>query len=64
MARYLVLGNVPFSEMEQPEFIDLLTYGRPQLRNRLVRADQMKVKVSGVIDDAERWLKDYISVRT
>ena len=53
-----MLGNVPFSEIEQPEFVDLQTYGRPQLRSRLVGADQMKVKVSGVINDAESWLKD------
>ena len=62
MARYFVLGNVPFSEIERAEFIDVLTYGRPQLRTRIIGADQMKRKVNGAIEEAEGWLAEYIAV--
>ena len=53
MARYFVLGNVPFTEIEQEEFRDVISYGRPQLRTRLLGADQMKKKVLGVVEDAD-----------
>lgn len=62
MARYFVLGNVPFTEIEQQEFVELLTYGRPQLKNRIIGADQMKKKVQGVIGESESWLAEYITV--
>ena len=62
MARYFVLGNVPFSEIEREEFIDVLTYGRPLLRARIIGADQMKVKVNGLVNDAEEWLSKHIAV--
>ena len=62
MARYFILGNIPFSEVEQEEFIEMLTYGRPQLRSKLIGATQMKKKVTGVMEEAETWLVKYISV--
>jgi hypothetical protein len=62
MARYFVLSNVPFTEIERQEFRDVISYGRPQLRTRLLGADQMKKKVLGVVEDADSWLLDYISV--
>jgi hypothetical protein len=62
MAHYFVLGNVPFTEIEQDEFRDIISYGRPQLRSRLVSADQMKKKIYGIVEDADTWLMDYISV--
>lgn len=62
MARYFVLGNVLFTEIEQQEFIELLMYGRPQLKNRMIGADQMKKKAKGVIDESEDWLAGYIAV--
>jgi hypothetical protein len=62
MARYFVLSNMPFSEIEQEEFRDFISYGRPQLRARLIGADQMKKRIYGVVEDAESWLMNYISV--
>ena len=62
MAHYFVLGNVPFTEIEQDEFRDIISYGRPQLRSCLVGADQMKKKIYGIVEDADTWLMDYISV--
>jgi hypothetical protein len=62
MARYFILGNIPFSEIEQQEFVDMLTYGHPQLRSKLLGATQIKAKVDGVMTEAETWLVNYISV--
>ena len=62
MARYFVPGNIPFSEIEREEFVDVLTYGRPHLHTRIIGADQMKRKVTGAIEEAETWLAEYIAV--
>jgi hypothetical protein len=62
MSKYFISSNVPFTEIEREEFIEVLVYGRPHLRNKMVKGDQMKKNVEAAMDDMKRWLNTYIRV--
>jgi hypothetical protein len=45
LVKWIVVSNQPFTEVEVPEFHNLLTFLKLPVGNRMVKADQMHEKI-------------------
>lgn len=61
LTRWIVTGNQPFTEVENPEFIDLLSYVKPALQGHIVKSQAIENRVLSHAGTLRRSTKKYLS---
>jgi hypothetical protein len=62
LVKWIVVSNQPFTEVEVPEFRDLLAFLKPVVGDRMVKGDQMREKIMDHAEKARKRLRELLKV--
>lgn len=63
LIKWMVISNQPFSEIENDEFLDLITYLRPAIEGKVVKADAIKNRIDHKAHEHRGKLAAYLKVQ-